>query len=63
MTITDNGLTAPETLRVSINGIVLGDIVVSPRNTSKVATFSTNFVNPANNTRDVGANLYNRAPH
>lgn len=63
LAITNNTLTGSETLRVSMNGIVLGDIVVSPGESSKVGTFSVNFVNPACNTRDVGSNLYNNGKH
>jgi hypothetical protein len=59
LNITDNVLSAPETLRVSMNGKVLGDIVVNPGDVLKTGTFATHFTNPANNTRDVGANLYN----
>ena len=60
LTISDNTLIVPETLRVSLNGIVLGDIVVNPGDTSKIATFDVNFINPKNSTRDVGSNFYNK---
>lgn len=64
LTITNNVLSgASATLLASINGIQLGTITVNPGNTSKTGTFSTVFVNPTSNTRDVGANLYGKAPH
>jgi hypothetical protein len=63
LTITNNVLTVPATLRASMNGVIVGDIVINPGDAAKVAFFNTAFVNPANTTRDVGANLYGQAPH
>ncbi|MBC6927508.1 MAG: hypothetical protein DWB56_00885 [Candidatus Jettenia sp.] len=63
MTISDNILLGPETLRVSLNGIVVGDIVVNPGDASKVATFNVRFVNPKNSSRDIGTNFYNEGKH
>ena len=64
LTISDNILaSASVTLRVSMNGRVLGNIVVSPGNVSKVATFNLNppFVNPSGGSRREGENVYNKA--
>jgi hypothetical protein len=64
LNITDNVLNlASVTLKVSMNGRVLGTIVVSPGNVVKVANFLLNppFVNPAGGTRREGENVYNKA--
>lgn len=65
LAIADNILGSSETLRVSMNGRVLGDIVVNPGDAAKVATFAVNppFVNPYRNARDIGANNYNDGKH
>ncbi|TLD40300.1 MAG: Membrane-type matrix metallopeptidase-1 [Candidatus Jettenia ecosi] len=63
LTISDNILLGPETLRVSLNGIVVGDIVVNPGDVSKVATFNVRFVNPKEKSRDIGTNFYNEGKH
>jgi hypothetical protein len=63
LAITNNVLTAPASVRASMNGIVLGTITINPGDVAKVVNFNTVFVNPASNTRDVGANLYGVAPH
>jgi hypothetical protein len=64
LAITDNVLAgANVTLRFSMNGRVLGTVVVSPGNLAKSATFTLNppFVNPAGSSRHEGENPYNRA--
>jgi Matrixin len=64
LNITDNILTlTPVTLRVSMNGRVLGNIVVAPGNLVKVGNFplSPPFVNPAGGSRREGENVYNKA--
>jgi hypothetical protein len=63
LNITDNVLTSSVRLQVSMNGRLLGTILVSPGNVVKVATFTLNppFVNPAGGTRREGENVYNRA--
>jgi hypothetical protein len=66
LSITDNVLAgASVVLRVSMNGRVLGSIVVAPGNVAKVATFTLNppFVNPAGGSRREGENVYNKATH
>ena len=77
LNITDNVMSGlSETLRASMNGIVLGDMVVNPGDVGfKTFTFNLNgtgdgiggthppFVNPSQNTRDIGRNHYNEAPH
>ena len=64
LNITDNVLNlASVTLRVSMNGRFLGNIVVSPGNVVKVGNFLLNppFVNPAGGSRREGENVYNKA--
>jgi hypothetical protein len=65
LNITDNVLVAPATvtLRVSMNGRVLGNIIVSPGNVVKTTTFNLNppFVNPNGGSRREGENAYNKA--
>jgi hypothetical protein len=66
LSITDNVLAgASVVLRVSMNGRVLGSIVVNPGDVAKVATFTLNppFVNPAGGSRREGENVYNKATH
>jgi len=65
LTISNNVLSAPAVLRVSMNGRVLGDVVVNPGDGVKLAVFGLNppFVNPAPASRGVGENVYNRATH
>jgi hypothetical protein len=64
LNITDNVLTlTPVTLKVSMNGRVLGNIVVAPGNVVKVGNFVLNpaFVNPFGGSRREGENVYNKA--
>jgi hypothetical protein len=66
LTITDNVLAgANVTLRFSMNGRVLGNVVVTPGILAKSATFVLDppFVNPAGGTRREGENAYNKAAH
>ena len=63
LTITNNVLTAPATLALSMNGLKVGDITVNPGDASKTVSFPVHFVNPAQKTRDVGSNLYNDSKH
>ncbi len=63
MTVSNNVLTAPATLVLSINGLKVGDITVNPGNAVKDLTFPVHFVNPAGNTRDDASNLYNDSKH
>lgn len=62
-TITDNTLAQNLTLRVSMNGRVLGDVVITPGIASKTATFALNpaYVNPGSTTRRDGENFYNKS--
>jgi Matrixin len=63
LNITNNSLTlTPVTLKVSMNGRVLGNIVVAPGNVVKVGNFllSPPFVNPAGGSRREGENVYNK---
>jgi hypothetical protein len=64
LTITDNVLaSASVTLRFSMNGRVLGDVVVGPGQLAKSVAFGLTppFVNPAGGSRREGENTYNRA--
>lgn len=63
LNLTDNTLTSPETLAVSMNGIKLGDVTVNPGDTTLVVPLTTHFVNPAQTSRDLGSNVFNSAPH
>lgn len=63
MTITNNVLTAPATLALSMNGLKVGDITINPGDASKTVSFPVHFVNPVSASRDVGSNLYNDAEH
>jgi hypothetical protein len=65
LTISNNVLTAPATLRVSMNGRVLGDFNVNPGDGVKLVSFGLNppFVNPAGGDRREGENVYNQASH
>ena len=66
LNITNNVLTAPLTLRASMNGRVLGDFNVNPGDgAGKLVIFNLTppFVNPAGNSRREGENVYNRSPH
>jgi hypothetical protein len=63
LAVTDNVLTVPATVQVSMNGIALGDVVVNPGDAVKSVSFPTAFVRPTTNTRDLGANVYGHAPH
>jgi hypothetical protein len=63
MAITNNGLSAPATLAVSLNGLLAGVITVNPGDANKVVTFPVHFVNPVSAVRDVGSNLYNDSRH
>jgi Matrixin len=66
LNITDNILTlTPVTLRVSMNGRILGNIVVAPGNAVKVGNFLLNppFVNPSGGSRREGENVYNKSTH
>jgi hypothetical protein len=65
LTITDNVLNSGGTvnLRFSMNGRVLGNIVVAAGQVSRTVSFALNppFVNPAGGSRREGENDYNRA--
>ena len=65
LTISDNSLAQQLILRVSMNGRVLGDIVVNPGDGVKLASFALNppFVNPGGASRVIGENVYNKATH
>ena len=61
--ITNNVLTVPATLVASINGKVVGQIVVNPGDTTKSVSLPFAFVQPTTATRDLGANVYGEATH
>lgn len=63
LNIKNNSLGESATLRASMNGIVLGNIVVNPGDTTETGTFNVNFVNPKFNSRDLGSNIYNEGKH
>lgn len=65
LNISNNTLTEALFLRVSMNGRVLGDIVVNPGDLNKLGVFNLNppFVNPGGASRVIGENVYNRATH
>jgi hypothetical protein len=52
-----------ETVRVSLNGQVLGDIVINPGDVAKNATYNVHFVNPVFRARAFGENIYNDGKH
>jgi hypothetical protein len=67
LSITDNVLNGGGTvnLRFSMNGRVLGNIVVAAGQALRTVAFALNppFVNPAGSSRRDGENFYNRATH
>lgn len=63
MNITNNVLTAPATLALSLNGLKVGDITVNPGDAAKTVSFPVHFVNPASASRDTASNLYNDSKH
>lgn len=63
MTISNNVLTDPETVRLSLNGQVLGDIVINPGDVAKSATYPVHFVNPSLKAQAFGENIYNDGKH
>ncbi len=63
LNITNNALTAPATLALSMNGLKVGDITINPGDGVKNVSFPVHFVNPANKSRDTASNLYNDSRH
>ena len=63
MTITDNSLTTPATLALSMNGLKVGDVIINPGDSIKTVSFPVHFVNPPGATRNNASNLYNDAKH
>jgi len=63
LTITDNSLTKPQVLALSLNGLKVGEVAVNPGDITRTESFALNFVNPTTRTRDTGSNLYNRSAY